>query len=369
MPRVIERLMSTIEADVERFAQSNEDIAGQTNLLALNATIEAARSGPAGRGFAVVATEVKGLAGQAQRNSREFREVVQERIALVRELSRQLVGHVEGGRLAEMARTLVQIIVRNLYERTADVRWWATDSALWQCLAAPTPESVTLAASRLAVINRFYTVYLNLVLTDMRGRVVAVSRPERFPSLVGADVSSERWFARSVKLATGSDYTADDIHDSKIHGGAPSAVYATAVRRDGALEGAPVGVLGVFFDWRAQARSVVRDEPTLDAAEWERTRVLLLDRERRVIASSDDRGLYECFQLDVRSNKGSYVLPGGEVCAFAKTIGYEDYDGLGWWCCILQRPLGREEIESRVRELTSMQRPGGDTTEKTRRQP
>lgn len=47
-------------------------IAQQTNLLALNATIEAARAGDVGKGFAVVANEVKDLAKETARASKDI---------------------------------------------------------------------------------------------------------------------------------------------------------------------------------------------------------------------------------------------------------------------------------------------------------
>jgi methyl-accepting chemotaxis protein len=55
-----------------------EEIAQRTNMLALNATIEAQRAGEAGKGFAVVAGEVKHLAHQTARSTREIAEQVAE---------------------------------------------------------------------------------------------------------------------------------------------------------------------------------------------------------------------------------------------------------------------------------------------------
>ena len=56
--------------------RSIANIAEMTNLLALNATIEAATAGDAGKGFAVVAQEVKELAAQAARATRQIEELL-----------------------------------------------------------------------------------------------------------------------------------------------------------------------------------------------------------------------------------------------------------------------------------------------------
>ena len=162
----IKDIIDTIEKRIEDYRFVNDRITSQINILSLNATIEAARSGEACRGFAVVTTEVKNLASQAAIASKELGAIRSDTSELQRRFTEK-----ESNRLSEMAQTLVQLIVRNLYERTADVRWWATDEALFRCLESLDRAFIDHAVERLGLINRFYSVYLNLVLVGMDGTI------------------------------------------------------------------------------------------------------------------------------------------------------------------------------------------------------
>jgi hypothetical protein len=68
-----------------------------------------------------------------------------------------------------------------------------------------------------------------------------------------------------------------------------------------------------------------------------RSRVLLLDQNHRVLASSDGKGvLEETFKLDTSGgDMGSYA-EGDLTVGYALTPGYETYQGLGWYGCLVQ---------------------------------
>ncbi len=348
MPERVVQIADEVSALTRERVTRIAGVARATKILAVNAAIEAANAGAAGAGFGVVAKEVAGVADTVGTISAELDEQLAPLLDQLSVLGASLVEQVRGARLTDLALNAVELIDRNLYERSCDVRWWATDPAFVDACALTADPAVSAddraraastASQRLSVILSSYTVYLDLWITDVRGRVVAHGRPERFGSVLGSDVSGSPWFQQALATATGSDYAVDDVSTNPQLGDATVATYAAAVRAGGAEHGAPIGVLGIFFDFAPQAHDIVTGV-RLSPEDRERTRVMLVDAQHRVLAASDGAGLLD-ERIDLPAGDaatGSFTRPNGDVVGFARTPGYETYEGLGWYGVIVQRP-------------------------------
>lgn len=315
-----------------------QTVALMTKILSSNALIEATRAGEAGKGFAVVAGEVKRVSERITHIATDLRGKMGSQTAELNDLGAKLVANLRGARLADLALNMIDIIDRNLYERSCDVRWWATDSAMVDAAANPTAEASAYCSKRLGVILGAYTVYLDLWLMDTRGRVIANGRPERYPRAIGTNVGQKAWFQQALKTASGDDYSVADIEANEVLDRKLVATYATAVRKGGDTNGAVIGVLGIFFDWQPQAQTIV-NSVRLTPEERETTRAMLVDSRGVVIAASDNQGiLTERIQLRTEGQAmGSYEDTEKTVTGFALTPGYETYQGLGWYGVITQR--------------------------------
>jgi hypothetical protein len=184
---------------------------------------------------------------------------------------------------------------------------------------------------------RSYTVYLDLWVADREGRVVATGRPELYPHAIGLDVSGSEWFQQANHTYSGDDFWVCDIDTNPTLGNAAVATYSTAVRRGGEINGERLGALGIFFDWAPQAAAVL-DGIGLAAEEREKSRLMILNAQHRVIAASDGKGLLsEIYPLDANKAASGYYRKDDRLVAFAETPGYETYRGLGWLGCIESR--------------------------------
>lgn len=328
---------------VKRLATSKisdiNDINRETTFLALNALIEAARAGDAGKGFAVVANQVKHVSGRISDITSILNKELAGALSNLTDLADRMIERLrshEGQRCTDLALNMIDIIDRNLYERSCDVRWWATDSAVVDCLTSESTQAQGYASRRLSVILDSYTVYQDLWIVDAAGTVVANGRPNIYP-VRGKNVADARWFKDAMKTRSGSEFVAGDIETLPLLKNAQVATYATAIRERGSVDGRPLGALVIFFDWAPQASAVVNGV-RLTAEEWKRTRCMIVDAASRIIASSGTMDMVsEQFRL-VTDGKGSgfYHTSDGRMISFAATPGYESYRGLGWYGVVVQ---------------------------------
>ncbi len=321
-------------------------VTSTTRILSLNALIEATRAGDSGRGFAVVANEVKNVSDDISRITQSLESELATTIGDLTRLGESLVRQLRGSRLVDLALNMIEIIDRNLYERSCDVRWWATDSAMVDCLSNDTADMAAFTSKRLRVILDSYTVYLDLWVADTQGRVRANGRPDRYPHVVNSDVSQQAWFRDAMKTRDGTEYAVADVGTNPMLNNALVATYSTAIREGGDTHGRILGVLGIFFDWQPQAQAVV-EGVRLTKAEANFTRCLLIDQHHRVIAASDGSGILSEIVPLSTDNRGqdSYVDEKGRIVGYALTPGYETYRGLGWYGVVIQHPASLASSE------------------------
>ncbi len=317
----LSRLVARQVDEIERFSY-------HMRLISLNALIESARAGEHGAAFGVVADEVRTFSANIGELVGTFRSEIEKRIGVINDLgtsSQEELNRMRGQRLEDLALNLIEIIDRNLYERSCDVRWWAQDAAVRDCCRDPSTAVAT--GQRLGVILDAYTVYLDIWVVDPSGTVLTNGRPNLFPRIPGRSVAGESWFREA--LANPKDgFAVADIAPQPALDGRQVATYAAPIPGD---DGRIGGVIGIFFDWEKQSQTVV-DGVRLSPDERVRTRCLIVDAGMRVIAASDRKGLLsERLPLATNQRAMGSERRDGRLIGFARTPGYETYRGLGWY--------------------------------------
>jgi hypothetical protein len=260
-----------------------QDINRGIHLLSMNARIEAARAGDAGAGFGVVAQELTRLSSNMRDAATSVVRDSQSTGVDIDALLQVLNEDVVASRLCDLAFNAIDIVDRNLYERSCDVRWWATEPAAAQCLIDDRPETRALASRRLGQILDSYTVYTDLVVADARGQVIVNGRPARYDS-VGSQVNDGEWFRSAMATRSGNEFGFESVHASSLVGGQSTLVYSCAVRHPD-VPARPLGVLGILFNWNSLGQTVLSQIP-LTEAERPRTRACLVDGSGRILADT-----------------------------------------------------------------------------------
>ncbi len=254
--------------------------------------------------------------------------------------------------LENFSKQAIDLIDRNLFERSADIRWWSTDKYFWTALTDPSEMNNQKAGERLKVINGSYTMYRNLILSDSSGEIIACSRTELRNEIRKINVSDQIWFQNGMRTTQSNEYAVQDVMKSNLEKlKEQSLIYSGGVRRIGAREGETIGVLGILFDWDTEARKILeicipRDT---DGKSISGSAAFYTNKRNEVIETTNTDlfpvGLKLDFPESIRNLKAGETVSGifeykdrKYIIGSSKTKGYREYAGLEWSAHII-RPI------------------------------
>lgn len=234
--------------------------------------------------------------------------------------------------LATKAQYVIDIVVRNLYERTADVGFLATDRELCSFVAGSSVAGSSLDAdamrARLCAYRSKYTVYDEIMLLDTAGKVLLRIDP---------DAAQPAGIDPLIAQTLASDGHVDTFRFSALQPGKRAALIYSRRMHD-PYSGAVIGVLCLCFAFEEEMERIFRTHG--DGTQ--RANLLLLDANNRVIASADPLwiplGALVPVNPDASSTPMMYAGRQYLVRTHACT-GYQGYPGPAGWQGQTMMPL------------------------------
>lgn len=250
------------------------------------------------------------------------------------------------------AQVAVDIVIRNLFERTADIGFLATDEDIREFVRVCAGRSNDEEAFQLKKKNlqeRFseyvqkYSVYDNIILMGCDGEVLC-QLDESNPVIISSDAIIKE------ALETTKEYVEvfrpSDLSPSKRN----ALIYGFRVRETNDPGSPVIGVLCLTFRFENELEGVFKN--LITEGDW--TVLSLLDQQGQVIASSD------VCQLPLSSKMELVLDSEFKIAKFAgrlylsktcKTKGYQGFTGLGWMghaMIPLEYAFNNSESESEV---------------------
>jgi chemotaxis signal transduction protein len=255
--------------------------------------------------------------------------------ALIANLVQEKVAHVLAD-LGTQARYAIDILVRNLFERTADVGFLATDADLCRFVAGIGGDDVDsggdggLAAARrrLSDYRDKYTVYDEILLLDLDGRVLVQADPATPVARSGDPLLAETLAAPGYV----ETFRATDLRPGK----ARALVYSHRMAHPDT--GAPVGVLCLCFNFEQEMDAIFASYRNPS----HRANMLLLDAQDRVISSADPLWIPAGAKVPTNVDGLPHPLMFGGREYLVRTFGcdgYQGYPGPAGWKGQLMMPI------------------------------
>jgi chemotaxis signal transduction protein len=255
---------------------------------------------------------------------------------------------------------MIDIMDRNLYERSNDCRWWALTSEIRRILsqATLTTDDKNKIQEILIYINKLYTVYTRLFIYDTKKVIVAESNLHNDSIATIDKIVNTSYAQETFSLNSPQEYRVSIFEDTWLYDGKPTYIYSAAIRHD-SDSSKIVGGIGIVFDAAPEFQNMLKD----CLPEKEGAFGLFVERPSGRIVSSTDDSMYkngdifymdpEFFALQQGRGKSKIILLNKKYyavgCHFSR--GYREFKTTGDYsndvCALVFIPLGKKkEIEN-----------------------
>ena len=182
-----------------------------------------------------------------------------------------------------VSRLLVDLLDRNLYERSDDCRWWALTPELRLALESKVIDSKSVAkiTDILEYINKLYTVYTRIFVYDRDGTIIASTNSQDASGSIIDTKIDDLTLEHVMSLRTEQEYYVSPFVPNSLYGDAATYIYHSAIMASGG--NSVVGGIGIVFDsapeFSAMLQGGIGDKASIKA--------FYVDRQGRIISSTD----------------------------------------------------------------------------------
>jgi len=229
--------------------------------------------------------------------------------------------------ITAVAQVAIDILKRNLFERTADVGFLATDDDIVRFLQNDRdPDAVDVMEARLLEYRNKYTVYDEILILDTQGQVCA--------HLDAANAVTRSHDPLLAETLAANSYVETYRESDLAPGRGEVLLYSQAIRSP--ESGAPLGVLCLRFDFAGEMAGIFANLKQSS----EDILILILDAAGKAIASSDPAHAPVGREYALARDVAFHLVQLGGEAYLAKTLptkGYQGFFGLPWSGHVLKR--------------------------------
>jgi len=259
---------------------------------------------------------------------------------------------------AAKAQVTIDILIRNLFERTADVAFLATDDDIRRFISLQDnnqngqQEPLRLSIeSRLCEYVKKYSVYDEIVILDINGHVLANLDSENKIKISYDSLITET-------LTTQEDYIETFRHSDLQPQQDSSLIYSCKITENDDPSAKVIGVLCLCFRFDDEMAGIFKS--LLDS---EQNPLLLMSAEGKVIASSDLELVPLMSHFVFNSEPQLLTYRGQEyLITGCQSDGYQGYYGLGWWAMTMIPIISVFSQENNAKQENDVSKQG--TTQK-----